>query len=378
MKLAPGVFRDRHGLRAFQRTKTRGLRSKRFPADDLSAAKQWRKDEQARAQLGIALAPPPVAAGTLDADAVAYLKAVAGMSSYADRTRDIAAWCAALGPRSRSTITALDVRQALEQWRKDHKYAGSTLNHRRTALMHLYRVLDGKGGYNPVADVPKYPEHEHAALVHTPADIARALARVRDPKCQRILSVAAWTGWPYATICRLVPADLSRLDKGLARVTPRRKGRGTAGRWMPLLPKAIAALRALQIPSDIEVGARGTTDTHRGVHRKRLHAQWVAACTAAKIQPCRPYDLRHAFGTLIAVTTHDSRAVSELMMHTNEKQTRRYTDAAGIVRATAAIAQVTRVTAGGRKRPEQAGGKWNARTSGKRKNARKTGAPGKI
>src|SRR5690606_6765763 len=221
---------------------------------------------------------------------------------------------------------------------KEHEYAGSTLNHRRTALMHLYRVLDGKGAPNPVADVPKYPEHEHAALVHRPEDIARALTLVADPKSHRILSVLAWTGWPYATICRLQPADLSRLDEGVARVTPRRKGRGASGRWLPLLPQAVAALKALRIPDDLEVGRRGEKEKRRGVHRKPLHAHWTARCTSAGITPCRPYDLRHAFGTWIAQRTNDSRAVSELMMHTNEKQTRRYTEAAGIVRATAAIA----------------------------------------
>jgi integrase len=341
MKVAVGIFRDEHGLRAFQRTKARGLRTKRFKPDQLAAAKQWRKDEQARAQLGIQPTERRVASGTLADDAAAYLAAVAGMPSYADRARDIAAWCAELGTRPRQTITALDVRQCLERWRKNQAYAGSTLNHRRTALMHLYRVLDGKGASNPVADVPKYPEHEHAALVHTPADIARALAKVTDPKCRRILSVTAWTGWPYATICRLQPADLSRLEEGVARVTPRRKGRGTAGRWLPLLPQAIAALKALQIPDDLLIGSRGSKDKRRGVHRKRLHAQWTAACTAANITPCRPYDLRHFFGTLIARETADSRAVSDLMMHTNEKQTRRYTEAAGIVRAAAAIEKIS-------------------------------------
>jgi integrase len=367
MKVAVGVFRDAHGLRAFQRTKARGLRTKRFKGDEVAAAKQWRKDEQARAQLGIQPAERRTGSDTLAVDATAYLAAVAGMPSYADRARDIAAWCAELGARPRQTITAVDVRQCLERWRKDQAYAGSTLNHRRTALMHLYRVLDGKGAQNPVADVPKYPEHEHAALVHTPADITRALAMVKDAKCRRILSVSAWTGWPYATICRLQPADLSRLEEGVARVTPRRKGRGTAGRWLPLLPQAVAALKALQIPDDLLIGARGSKEKRRGVHRKRLHAQWTAACTAAKITPCRPYDLRHAFGTLVAKETEDSRAVSELMMHTNEKQTRRYTEAAGIVRATAAIEKIAVVTSSNSKRAKVAeeGGRKRRRVASK-------------
>lgn len=326
--VAVGVFRDVHGLRAY--VKARGqLYSKRFPPDALGAAKRWR--EEARARHILKLPDTPRRAGsTLADDAVAYLKAVRGMPSYADRQRDIDAWVAAFGARARASLASVEIRQQLETWKVERKYAASTLNHRRTALAHLFRVLDGKAASNPVADVPKYQEREHAALIFTPADIRRTLGQIQDSKAKRVLTAAAWTGWPYKQISQLTPADLSKLDQGVARVTPRRKGAGSAGRWLPLLPEAIAALKALRLPEDVS-----------SIHRKNLHRAWRNACVKADLTPCRPYDLRHAFGTLIARKTKDARAVYELMLHSSPTQSLRYTKAAGIDRATAAIRLVT-------------------------------------
>jgi integrase len=338
-KVAIGISQDAHGLRAFVRTQGR-LRSKRFPPGALLAAKRWREDTKARAVLRLFPAPPRSGGSTLADDIARYLDAVQGMASITDRARDLRAWADAFGTRARSSITSVEIRTQLEAWKKERKLAASTLNHRRTALMHLFRVLDGKSATNPVADVPKYQEPKRAALIHSPADIAKALNGMRDSKSKRVLSVFAWTGWPYQQIRQLTPADLSRLDDGIARVTPRRKGAGAEGRWLPLLPPAIDALKALELPGDTQKLSRST-----------LHRDWTRACERAKITPCRPYDLRHAFGTLIAKTTADARAVSELLLHADPKQALRYTQAAGITRAEAAIALVTSRDWPGRKNP---------------------------
>lgn len=326
--LATGIFRDAHGLRAFIRTRGR-LRSKRFTHDALAQAKQWRLEEQARGRLGLVPSRGRPRPGTFAADAQEYLKAVKGMPSITDRTRDIDAWVKVFGHRHRESITALDIKQQLETWRETKKYAASTLNHRRSALRHLYRVLDmGRGLSNPVADIPKYAEDEHAALVHPPHVLEKVLGAIRPSKAKRVLSVFVWTGWPYALIAKLTPADLSRLDedKPVVRVHPRRKGSGSSGRWLPVQPRAKAALEALELPYDVQK-----------LSRSSLHRAWRLACVRAKVTPCRPYDIRHAFGTLIAEKTKDARAVQELLMLSNPSQVARYAKAAGIVRAHAAI-----------------------------------------
>ena len=365
-KVAKGVFRDAHGLRAYIRTKGR-LRSQRFPADALQKALRWREEIKAKAALGLLPSKATAASGTLAADAVRYLAAVRGMSSYLDRKRDIDAWVAAYGTRPRQTITALDVRTQLDAWKVDRKLAASTLNHRRTALMHLYRVLDGRSAPNPVADVPKYHEQTHAALIYTPAEIERVLKSMPDSKCKRVLAVFAWTGWPYRQIEQLTKADLSKLDEGIARVTPRRKGAGSTGRWLPLLPAAIAALKALRLPDDLI-----------RLSRSNLHRTWRQGCKRVGLEPCRPYDLRHAFGTRIASVTSDARAVYELMLHADPKQALRYTSAAGMGRAQAAIALVTLGTSKGAKASKTIQRRTQAKKRPRGKTPRKAGASGRI
>lgn len=366
-QLAPGVFQDEYGLRAFKRTKLNGLETQRFKFDELEQAKRWREEVAARAVLKL----PPAAkakkpAGpTLADDAVRYLDAVQGMPTFADRKRHIDAWVAVLGTEARTHITSLDVRRCLETWRKAGTLSDATLNLRRTALMQLYRVLDEEDpdARNPVERVRRYPEPEAAALIHTPAQIRTVLRKIPDSRYKRILTVAAWTGWPYKQILGLAQPDLSRLKEGLARVTPRRKGGGTEGRWLPVVPQAVAALKALQIPGDLQ-----------RFHRRVAWNIWRRGCLAAKVEPCRPYDLRHAFGTRIASVTADTRAVSELMMHSTLEQALRYTKAAGSIRAKAAIRQLggRKVTSNskGRKSGQSApvhSAKRSRRTEGKRK-----------
>lgn len=337
-KVARGVFRDQHGLRAYVRIKGT-LRSQRFKPDGLQRAIRWREEVKAKAALGI-LPEKTADIGTLAADAERYLASVRGMPSFSDRKRDIDAWVAAYGTRPRQTITALDVRTQLDAWKVDRKLAASTLNHRRTALMHLYRVLDGRSAPNPVADVPKYHEQTHAALIYTPKEIARVLKAMPDTRYKRVLAVMAWTGWPYRQICQLTKADLSKLKDGIARVTPRRKGAGSSGRWLPLLPAAIVALKALRLPTVNPETEKLEGDTVN-FHRRVAWQHWREGCEAANLTPCRPYDLRHAFGTRIASATSDARAVYELMLHADPKQALRYTTAAGMDRAQQAIAIVT-------------------------------------
>lgn len=340
MKRAAGVVEDAYGLRAYKRTKLYGLETKRFKRDELDKAKRWREEVAARAVLKLPKPAPQILTGTtLADDAPRYLAAVQGMPTIADRTRHVHAWVAALGTMPRSAITSVDVRRCLEEWRKAGTLSPATLNLRRTALMHLFRVLDADSpAPNPVAKVKRYPEPETGRLVHTPQQIAAVLAKIPESRYKRILAVAAWTGWPYRQILNLTPPDLSRLRQKLARVTPRKKGGGAEGRWLPLLPEAAKALKALRLPDDLQ-----------RFHRRVAWGIWRAGCVAADVEPCRPYDLRHAFGTRIALASSDARAVQELMLHATLEQSLRYTKAAGAIRAADAIRLVTAGNSKGRK-----------------------------
>ena len=64
---------------------------------------------------------------------------------------------------------------------------------------------------------------------------------------------------------------------------------------------------------------------------------WREAHKKRKLKGVRPYDARHQFGHLIATLTSDECATQDLMLHSTNAQTRRYTGGAGRVRMRRAI-----------------------------------------
>lgn len=194
------------------------------------------------------------------------------------------------------------------------KKAG-TLNLRRTALMHLYTVLDGKSARNPVRDVPPYREIPPPLALPTIAQVKRVLAKMpKHSKGRYRLQVLLWTGWPPAQLMKVTAADVDWRRK-IARLPARHKGKGVAARWLPLLPQAVTALRAFA-----KHDCWGTFSTHSLRHR--LHD----ACKRAKVPAFRTYDLRHLFLTTVALHAKDDRVVAELAQHSDIRQTRRYTE----------------------------------------------------
>jgi integrase len=160
-----------------------------------------------------------------------------------------------------------------------------------------------------------------------------------------------WTGWPQAQIAGLEPTDI-RWDDAV-RVKPRRKGRGAASIWLPLLPQAWNALREFK-----RLGCWGAFSTSSARTSFRLAARKarrvVAAARAAQDGPARaegrrlrrellditPYQLRHSFLTLVAAFTQDDRAVQTLAQHADIRTTHRYTGATVDPRALAAVLKV--------------------------------------
>lgn len=291
------------------------FRSKHFPpTTPLVELRRWRETQKARALLQL---PDPTAGASFALDVDRYLDVVAGMITFSDRARHIKAWLAALGPRcDRVKLTGLEIREVLERWRRAGLSAGS-LNLRRTALMHLFTVLDGKAAPNPVRDVPRYPEP--APRWHLPsakhADKAiAAVSRDRLNKSRVRLTLLRWTGWPSAQVKRLTP-DALDLKRFRVRLTGRKKGRGTPDVWMPILPQAVKALKAFR-----QAGAFGPFSN------SSLHKALRMGCKRAKVTPFRVYDLRHLFLTEAALAVRDDRVVAALGMHRDSRITARYTE----------------------------------------------------
>jgi integrase len=204
------------------------------------------------------------------------------------------------------------------------------VNKRRTALMHLYSVLDGKEERNPVRDVPKFrePAPEPKGI---PYPIVRQLfQQMRDGKSKARLMVLAYTGIPHAQMQQIQASDFDPAA-ATVRVPGRKKGAGTNARIVPLTPDGVRAFKAMARNE-----AWGTFS------RSSLHKAFRRAChklpaLKASADQLTPYDLRHSFGTEVYRSSGDIRATQILMDHSTPTLTHRYTLAAVDPRVAAAV-----------------------------------------
>ncbi len=342
----PGIYKTATGFRAVASI-GRGPDKrveKRFPKGTAPRV-MARWQETARAGLRL---KPTVAAGSLGDDLERhYLPAVKGMPTFTERERHLRLWVAELGARrSRDLVTAPEVRAVLERWRLAHDWEAGTANRHRTALMHFYTVLNGKGGANPVRDVPKYRERGRPldeafdyrafeAILAAMPDQGQGLkgqTRREISQTKARLRVIAYTGLEHIKIMALTPAHL-RLDSQppMVYVIGRDKGDGTDDVWLPLARAGAAALAAFAA-----AGAWGPF-SHSSVYKSFKRAARKVGWPAIT-----PYQLRHLFGTQLLRSSKNRSATRDLMRHTSEHTTNRYVAGAISVELRAAIAAYDR------------------------------------
>jgi integrase len=322
-RVATGIYRDASGY-AVVVTAGGERQERRFPHTltiEQLIAKRVRLREEIAAEVEQRGARTPQR-GSLAADAPGYLAAVRSMPSFDSRERHIGLWVDALGLHQRDAITPAMVSTQLHLWRK--RYAAQTCNHLRTALGHLYSLLDGKGARNPARDVPKFPVEQEIARNLPPLDVARILRQFRPgSKTRARLAVIATTGLSHAEVKRMQPQDVD-LRRRVLVARARRKGAGSSPRTIPLTRHAVRALRLF-----------ARLDAWGPFSNSSMHSRFRDACANAgfllrsKRHPrgvdWRPYDLRHTFAAEVARASGDERAVQELLGHTSRTTTRRYT-----------------------------------------------------
>jgi len=361
-----GISKTEFGWRAAIRVKG-ALYTKRFPPDTtITAMQDWRQATRVdKLRAHQRHASRRTAAGSFAEDAETYLKAVRAMPTYRWRKADLEAWIAEFGTRTRSTITSDEIRAVLHRWRLEGRaiirYAfdirtrqrvaveighaslsESACNHRRTALMHLYTVLDGKAAPNPVRDVPRFREPDPEPRGIPLETVQRILDAMPESATKARCLVMAWTGLPHATLMQLTASNLRWHDQAVY-VPRRRKGKGTKARILPLLPQALEAFRMM---ARCDAWGRFSRDSlRRSLHR---------ACDAVELPRIRPYDLRHSFLTAAYEASGDIRAVQVLADHADAKLTTRYTLGAVDIRVRDTLAAV------GRKLPQGVSSAGNA------------------
>lgn len=252
--------------------------------------------------------------GTLAADIARYLTDYfAGRPGLDERTRHLQLWRDELGDDTlRADITRDDIARVLNGWRAAG-LAADTCNKRRTAFLALYHALDGKGGSNPVREIPKFRSPDPLPRGLAYPLIEKALKAMPRCKTQARLRVLAYTGIRAGQLKQLTP-DHWDTRRHVLTVPGTAKGRGTKPYVIPLSDRATEALKALDA---LEAWGPFTS-----APMARL---WKAAARKAKLPAGTvPYDLRHSFGTQVYRATGDLKATKELLGHAVLRMTERY------------------------------------------------------
>lgn len=338
-----GYSRSRNGFRAWVRVGAQ-LRTKRFKAGDEHKIKNWRREiagELAKAQ------PDAPAAGSFADGITRYLAQVKAMPTIAQRTEHLGMWRDALGGHlQRAAIKPEQIRAVLQQWRADG-LSPATCNKRRTALMHLFTVLDGKDARNPVRAVPKFRPPDPLPRGRDPHAIDALLRKAPRCKARACERVMLWTGMRPVELERAQPEDID-LTRRTAIV---RTGKGGRTRVVPLTPQGVEAWKEFAAAGCWEEpdNSPGQRTLKRGhLKRQRSHripmagslSQFLKKYTGMK--DLRVYDLRHSYGTALARTRTRLDAIGALMGHSTLDLTRRYTLAAVEEEALAATARMAR------------------------------------
>lgn len=327
-----GITITPHGYRAQIRIHGT-LYRKRFPkSTDVFKIRQWLFGREVRYR-----GTRAKKTGKFDEDARAYLLAVQAMTTFDQRKQHIEEWIAVFGDCQRDSITSDEIAAQLSLWRttkrkvvytrrkttKDPRSAevmlsAGAVNKRRSALMHLFTILDGKAASNPVKDTPKFREPDALPRGLPYSAIRALLAIMTDSPSKARLMVLAYTGIPHKQIETLTADDVD-LEQGTVRVAGRHKGKGTGARLMPLTKNGIAAMKAMA-----RTAAWGTFS--RSTLRKLFQAACAEVPALAQIaNTLTPYDLRHSFGTEVYRASGDIRATQVLMGHSTPTLTHRYT-----------------------------------------------------
>jgi integrase/recombinase XerC len=323
-----GIRKDAHGIRAYVRVGS-VQKEKRFPFETpLKTIHAWRDETRVTLRKG---QPAKIGSGTIAADVARYLLQVKSMPTYAQRADHLALWLAALGPHTlRSVLTPDRIREVLHAWRGSGLSA-ATCNKRRSALMHLFSVLDGKDARNPVRAVPKFQVTDPMPRGRDPHVIDAALLKAPICRTRACARVMLWTGMRPVELARAKPEDVD-LERRIVIV---RTAKGGRVRVVPLTDQGIDAWREFAAAGCWEEPDNSTPTKKRNQPRKhlqkripdmapmgRLLKQWTG------MPDLRIYDLRHSYGTALARAQTRLDVIGSLMGHSTLDLTRRYTLAA--------------------------------------------------
>ena len=308
VRVAEGVYRDRHGLAAT--VKVNGVqREIRFPAGTPLKTIRARRDEL-RASLRTL---PSGERHTLAYDANRYLQQIGTeLVSIADRRYYLGQWAARFGHLRTLALPqhTAALNDQLRQWRET--LSVSACNHRRDALTNLVKVLYGRRAAAELVDLVRFKRPAPQPRWLERAHIADVLAYL-TPGSKTVvrLRLMHWTGMRPSQMGRLRPEDF-RLDEPTPFVVvPRGKGGRLAA--VPLVGEGLDAAR--EFMATRAYGQWSCPSANRALAR---------AAQSAGRPPFTVYQIRHSFATGLRRTGSDLADIQDMYGHTDPETTMIY------------------------------------------------------
>ena len=358
-KLPPGIRREAGRTGYIVEVRVRPFPKRRLRFDDdtpIAAMVAWRNaqiaefiEDRRKLNSEMAAATDPLApsqrfrmpGGTLRADVEAYLENRIRPTLHPDTRLQFARWLrkaaqTELGRCPRQVITGATWATLLAQWERNgipasredggrHRIvppgplASDTVNKIRTCWIGFYDAMNvGTKLANPARLVPRrdpakpqargIPWVQAVAIIDAVSPGTRTAAR---------LALMCLLGLRPVEIMRIKPAvDWNKAERTLAV----RTAKGGKHRTLALSDRAVAALELLE-------RLQGWGQFSSAPAARMFHTA-VNKAKLAHLEPLRPYDLRHCFGTEAYRKTGDLKAVAEAMGHRNLSQTERYVEGA--------------------------------------------------
>jgi len=221
-------------------------------------------------------------------------------------------------------------------------------------------LLDGKSGYNPVRDVPKFKTPKPTPKWPPYETIEAAFAQMGRNETLVRLILIAYALYRPSDIKRTQPEDVLPFLDLTEPFAVKRSGKGGNPVVIPLATKAVEAWRLL-------VSSLGILDASSETWVKKMrfstssmnhnwrdamqragakavaeamkigsNAQTVRA-VALRFQPVHAYRLKHSFAVRLLMACDDTEIVQKALGHTSEKTTSIYTTMAVDPRLAGAI-----------------------------------------
>jgi integrase len=232
-----------------------------------------------------------------------------------------AMWTKLVAQWERSGVPSNEARGGRRRIVPPGPLAVDTVHKIRTCFIGFYTTMDvGLGLSNPARLIPRRqtsdPEPRGIAMAQA-LEILGHVGRSGEPtRTAARLTLMCVLGLRPVEIMRIRPAtDWHKAQQQLIV----RTAKGGKARTLPLGDRAVAALELLD-----RLKGWGTFTSAPAA---RMFHDAVKAAKLTALEPLRPYDLRHTFGTELYRQTKDIKATGAAMGHRNLAQTERYVEA---------------------------------------------------